>query len=138
MFFLHADLTTTLVSADITQFNEQGISPATINQPPRGILHNPTFDDGLRPWTPKGCKADLTGSLGDILPVSERQFAVATNRTESWQGIEQDITGRIEESTLYHVTAMVRLHGGVNEARVLATLYMTGEDGKDQYLTLGR
>ncbi|KAL2622160.1 hypothetical protein R1flu_002365 [Riccia fluitans] len=122
----------------IRDIDNMGISPpSTISQPTEGLLLNPTFDDGLRPWAAKGCKAYVTESLGDVLPAQGKYFAVATHRTETWHGIEQDITGRIEESTLYNVKGMVRLLGGVKEARVLATLYMIGADGKDQYLTLG-
>ncbi|BBN13674.1 endo-1,4-beta-xylanase [Marchantia polymorpha subsp. ruderalis] len=114
------------------------MQPAAI-QPSIGLLHNPTFDDGLKSWTQKGCKAYVTESLGAIGPETGKYFAVASQRTETWQGIEQDITGRIEESTLYHVSAKVRVNGGgVKEAMVMATLYMKGYDGKEQYMTLGR
>ncbi|KAL3691913.1 hypothetical protein R1sor_005564 [Riccia sorocarpa] len=121
----------------IRELENVAISPAAQTQPTQGLLLNPTFDDGLRPWAAKGCKAYVTESLGDIRPAQGKYFAVATQRTETWQGIEQDITGRIEESILYNVKLTVRLLGGVKEARVLATLYMKSDDGKDQYVTLG-
>ncbi|XVE95093.1 hypothetical protein REPUB_Repub02eG0066800 [Reevesia pubescens] len=74
------------------------------------IILNPTFEDGLSNWSAKGCNIVLHESMGDgkVLPLYGKLFASATNRTERWNGIEQDITGRVQPKLAYEVTAVVR------------------------------
>lgn len=57
------------------------------------IIVNPTFEDGLSNWSGKGCEILLHESMGDgkVLPLYGNFFASATNRTASWNGIEQEI-----------------------------------------------
>ncbi|CAM6086771.1 unnamed protein product [Calypogeia fissa] len=106
----------------------------------RMLVQNSGFTDGLKGWRAKNCNIYVSESLenGRILPSTGKFFAVAGNRTEGWQGIEQEITGRIEESMHYTVTCQVRIRGNVAEAHVLATLYLKGMDNKDQYITLAK
>lgn len=83
----------------------------------------------------------MTGwcSNGSELSFSETErFAIVSSRTAKWQGIQQDITGRIERSVPYDVTATVRLRGLNGDAPVLATLRIEDTDGTEQYIGLGR
>ncbi|RYR55593.1 hypothetical protein Ahy_A06g030778 isoform B [Arachis hypogaea] len=101
------------------------------------IVINPQFDDGLNNWSGRGCKIALHDSMGDgkILPKSGKFFASATERTQSWNGIQQDITGRVQRKLAYEVTTSVRIFGNnVTTADVRATLYVQTSDLRDQYI----
>ncbi|XP_057721324.1 endo-1,4-beta-xylanase 1-like [Arachis stenosperma] len=101
------------------------------------IIINPQFDDGLNNWSGRGCKIALHDSMGNgkILPKSGKFFASATERTQSWNGIQQDITGRVQRKLAYEVTTSVRIFGNnVTTADVRATLYVQTSDLRDQYI----
>ncbi|KAK6245854.1 hypothetical protein SCA6_008944 [Theobroma cacao] len=103
------------------------------------IILNPTFEDGLSNWSGKGCKILLHESMGDgkVLPLYGKFFASATNRTESWNGIEQEITGRVQPKLAYEVTAVVQIYGGnVTNAGIQATLWVQSPDIHDQYIRI--
>ncbi|CAI8599388.1 unnamed protein product [Vicia faba] len=101
------------------------------------IILNPQFEDGLNNWTGRGCKIALHDSMGDgkILPKSGKFFAAATERTQSWNGIQQDITGRVQRKLAYEVTALVRIFGNnVNTSDLRVTLYVQKPDLREQYI----
>ncbi|KAI4316566.1 hypothetical protein L6164_024538 [Bauhinia variegata] len=101
------------------------------------IIINPKFDDGLNNWSGRGCKIALHDSMGDgkILPASGKFFASATERTQSWNGIQQEITGRVQRKLVYEVTALVRIYGNnVTTADVRATLWVQAPDLREQYI----
>ncbi|KAF7830486.1 endo-1,4-beta-xylanase 1-like isoform X1 [Senna tora] len=101
------------------------------------IIINPTFDDGLNNWSGRGCKIALHNSMADgkILPQTGKVFASATERTQSWNGIQQEITGRVQRKLAYEVTALVRIYGNnVTSADVRATLWVQTPDLREQYI----
>ncbi|KAL8473110.1 hypothetical protein ACS0TY_030084 [Phlomoides rotata] len=101
------------------------------------IIQNPRFDDGLINWTGRGCKIVLNDSMADgkILPQSGKYFASSTNRTQNWNGIQQEITGRVQMNLAYEVFATVRIFGNnISSADVRATLYVQAADLRDQYI----
>ncbi|XP_022638234.1 uncharacterized protein LOC106765206 isoform X2 [Vigna radiata var. radiata] len=101
------------------------------------IIINPQFDDGLNNWSGRGCKIVLHDSMNDgkIVPKSGKFFASATERTQNWNGIQQDITGRVQRKLAYEVTALVRIFGNnVSTADVRATLWVQAPDLKEQYI----
>ena len=103
------------------------------------IILNPTFEDGLSNWSGKGCEILLHESMGDgiVLPLYGKFFASATNRMESWNGIEQEITGRVQPKLAYEVTAVVRIYGGnVTHAGIQATLWVQSADIHEQYIRI--
>ncbi|CAL9764737.1 unnamed protein product [Musa acuminata subsp. burmannicoides] len=106
------------------------------------IILNPAFDDGLNNWSGRGCKIALHDSMSDgkILPLNGgKYFASATGRTQSWNGIEQEITGRVERKLAYEVAATVRVLGGSNTtADVRVNLYLQGANGRDQYIGVAK
>ncbi|WVZ21508.1 hypothetical protein V8G54_008830 [Vigna mungo] len=100
-------------------------------------IHELKFDDGLNNWTGRGCKIALHDSMGDgkILPKSGKFFASATERTQSWNGIQQEITGRVQRKLAYEVTALVRIFGNsVTTSDVRATLWVQAPDLREQYI----
>ncbi|XP_020093209.1 uncharacterized protein LOC109713503 [Ananas comosus] len=103
------------------------------------IIVNPNFDDGLNNWSGRGCNIVLHDSMGDgkVLPLNGKYFVAATNRTQNWNGIQQDITGGVQRKLLYEVTATVRIFGNVSTSDVRATLYVQTPNGRDQYIGVG-
>ncbi|KAE8657034.1 hypothetical protein F3Y22_tig00116997pilonHSYRG00864 [Hibiscus syriacus] len=66
---------------------------------------------------------------GKVLPLYSKFFAFATNRTRSWNGIEQEITGRVQPKLAYEVTAVVRIFGAnITNANIRATLWVQNPD----------
>lgn len=105
------------------------------------IIINPTFDDGLNNWSGRGCKIALHSSMADgkILPQTGKVFASATERTQSWNGIQQEITGRVQRKLAYEVTALVRIYGNnVTSADVRATLWVQTPDLREQYIGIAK
>ncbi|XP_048226932.1 endo-1,4-beta-xylanase 3 isoform X1 [Ricinus communis] len=103
------------------------------------IILNPRFGDGLNNWSSKGCKIELHESMvdGKIIPQSGKVFASATERTEKWNGIEQEITGRVLHHVAYQVTAVVRIYSdNVTSAAVQATLWVQEQDLREEYLAI--
>ncbi|GLT93648.1 hypothetical protein SLE2022_114300 [Rubroshorea leprosula] len=103
------------------------------------IILNPIFENGLSNWTGKGCNIFLYESMGDgnVLPPYGKFFASATNRAASWNGIEQEITGRMQTNIAYEVTAVVRIYGGnLASADVQITLWVQSPDMREQYIKI--
>jgi Carbohydrate binding domain len=107
----------------------------------QNIILNPNFDNGLDNWSGRGCTIQVHDSMGDgkVLPQNGKYFAVTTNRTQVWNGIQQDITDGIQKNFLYAVTAIVRLFGNnVAPSDVRATLCVQNPTGTEQYIAIGK
>jgi hypothetical protein len=109
------------------------------------IILNPEFDDGLDNWNGSGCKIELHDSLDDgkVVPASGKHFVAATGRTDTWNGVQQDVTARLQRKLLYEAAATVRLHAAaaaaaVQACEVRATLAVQTADGRQQYLGIGK
>ncbi|XP_030455319.2 endo-1,4-beta-xylanase 1-like [Syzygium oleosum] len=102
------------------------------------IILNPRFEDGLSNWAERGCKIALHDSIdGKVFPQSGKYFAAATSRTQSWNGIQQDITGRARRKRAYEVNALVRIYGrNATTSTVQVTLYVQLPDLREQYLSI--
>ncbi|KAI3758448.1 hypothetical protein L6452_06011 [Arctium lappa] len=101
------------------------------------IILNPEFEDGVNNWSGRGCKIALHSSMGDgkILPKSGKFFASATERTQNWNGIQQDISGRVQRKLAYEVSAFVRIFGNnVTSSSIRATLWVQTPDSREQYI----
>ncbi|KAF8410277.1 hypothetical protein HHK36_002802 [Tetracentron sinense] len=103
------------------------------------IILNPRFEDGLNNWSARSCKILIHESMGDgkILPLSGKFFASATERTQSWNGIQQEITGRVQRKLAYEVTAVVRIFGtNVTSSDVRVTLWVQTPNLREQYISI--
>ncbi|XP_018459303.2 endo-1,4-beta-xylanase 3 isoform X1 [Raphanus sativus] len=103
------------------------------------IILNPNFEDGLNNWGGRGCKAVLHESMdgGKIVPLSGHVFAAATERKASWNGIQQEISGRFQRKRVYEVTSVVRIFGNnATSATVQATLWVLNANQREQYITI--
>lgn len=76
---------------------------------------------------------------GKIVPKSGKFFASATERTQTWNGIQQDITGRVNRKLAYEITALVRIFGNnVTNSDVRATLWVQAPDLREQYIGIAK
>ncbi|XP_021888800.1 uncharacterized protein LOC110807838 isoform X2 [Carica papaya] len=101
------------------------------------IILNPNFEDGLNNWSGRGCKAALHDSMADgkIVPQSGKVFACATERTQTWNGLQQEITGRVQRKLAYELAATVRIYGNnVTSATVQVTLWVQAANLREQYI----
>lgn len=105
------------------------------------IIVNPQFEDGLNNWSGRCCKIVLHDSMGNgrIIPKSGKFFVAATGRTQSWNGIQQEITGKVKRKLVYEVTAVVCIFGSnVTSADVRSTLWVQATDLREQYIGIAR
>ncbi|KAH6812652.1 glycosyl hydrolase family 10 protein / carbohydrate-binding domain-containing protein [Perilla frutescens var. frutescens] len=116
------------------------LSKSTLCDDEANIILNPGFDDGLNNWSGRGCKIILNESMagGKILPQTGKYFASTVNRTQNWNGIQQEITGRVQRKLAYEVVATVRIFGNVGSADVRATLWVQAADLREQYIGIAR
>ncbi len=105
------------------------------------VLVNPTFGTGVQGWSGLCCKVMHSGSQGwkGIMGPRGKPFAIASDRTEGWQGIQQDITALVQPNETYLVIAMVRIEGKSHEgADVSATVRLEYGGSNTRYLSVGR
>ncbi|CAA7022751.1 unnamed protein product [Microthlaspi erraticum] len=98
------------------------------------------------------CRDDQMGEAKKLFVVSSDPFssdsvsdssscgyAVVTNRKDTWQGLEQDITTQVSPGITYTVTASVGVSGPSHEsAEILATVRLEHEDSPTEYLFIGK
>ena len=105
------------------------------------IIQNPEFENGLTGWLGRGCEIVALESMegGKVLPQEGRFFAATTNRTQTWNGIQQEITGRFMRKKAYEISGIVRISGnsGVDTV-VQATLWILSPSGREQYIVVGK
>lgn len=121
----------------ISECDSKSTMAVSAGEQDENIVLNPTFNDGLNNWSGRGCKILLHDSMGDgkVVPLSGKYFASATERTQSWNGIQQEITGRVQRKLAYEITGQVRIFGNsVTSADVRATLWVQTPDNREQYI----
>ncbi|KAJ4964564.1 hypothetical protein NE237_016413 [Protea cynaroides] len=131
------DLLIDCVSVSCSSLKEHESATTKCFADDENIILNPRFDDDLNNWSGRGCKAVLHDSMGDgkVRPLSGNFFASATERTQNWNGIQQEITGRVQRKLAYEVTAVVRIFGNsVTSADVRATLWVQAQNQREQYI----
>lgn len=108
------------------------------------IIQNHDFSGGLHPWRPNSCQAFVVSSDSGNTNRTPMHlggcYAVITDRKECWQGLEQDITGRVSAGSIYTVHACVGVSGSLQDsADVQATLKLEYRNSsKTQYLCIAR
>jgi hypothetical protein len=105
------------------------------------IILNPRFEDGVDNWSGRGCKIVLHDSIGDgkIVPLSGKYFVAATERTQNWNGVQQEISGRVQRKLAYDVTAVVRIFGNnVTSSDVRVTLWVQTPNRREQYIGIAK
>jgi hypothetical protein len=105
------------------------------------VLLNPTFDNGLQGWSGHCCKIAHSGAHGwkGVYGRCGTSFAIATDRREEWQGIEQEITALVQENVTYNVSAVVRTSGLPRTGtEIIASVRLEIAFSTPRYLTIGR
>ncbi|XP_020701736.1 endo-1,4-beta-xylanase 1-like isoform X2 [Dendrobium catenatum] len=110
------------------------------------IISHHDFSEGLRSWHANCChvyvaskESSLLDGPNGVVAYSGESYIVITNRTECWQGLEQDITGKLSFDTKYDVSVFVRVHGNLQgSCGVQATLRLENSDSDSSYLCAGR
>lgn len=75
---------------------------------------------------------DNFGPASSIHPLKGKHFAVVTQRRDTWNGIEQDITSRVQRKAVYTVTAIVRI-GGSNKSEIRITIWYKEKNGREEF-----
>ena len=76
---------------------------------------------------------------GKIVPLSGKYFATATERTQNWNGIQQEITGKVQRKLAYDVIAVVRIFGNnVTNSDVRVTLWVQTPNLREQYIGVAK
>ncbi|XP_020701737.1 endo-1,4-beta-xylanase 1-like isoform X3 [Dendrobium catenatum] len=109
------------------------------------IISHHDFSEGLRSWHANCChvyvaskESSLLDGPNGVVAYSGESYIVITNRTECWQGLEQDITGKLSFDTKYDVSVFVRVHGNLQgSCGVQATLRLENSDSDSSYLCAG-
>jgi hypothetical protein len=103
------------------------------------VIKNPQFEEGLSSWSGRGCNIcrHELNSYGNVKPVNGSYFASATGRVHNWNGIQQDITGRVQRKVSYEIISHVRIFGSANETEVRATLWVQ-EHGHERYVCVSK
>lgn len=118
----------------------EGMIGRRVSVDDKNIILNPNFDEDVNNWSGRGCKIAVHDSMGDgkILPKFGKFFASTSQRTQSWNGIQQDISGRVERKLGYNVIATVRIFGNNSvsstSADIRATLWVQTPDSREQYI----
>lgn len=108
------------------------------------IIVNHDFSNGLHSWHANCCNGFVVSAeCGDRgKPSSSRSggnYAVVTNRTKCWQGLEQDITSRVLPGSTYSVSACVGVSGPLSGSTdVLATLKLENHGSATSYMLIGK
>lgn len=104
---------------------------------------NGDFSMGLHSWHSNCCHGFVVSAESNFpagtsaKPVGN--YAVVTNRSECWQGLEQDITSRVSPGFTYSVSACVGVSGPLQgSADVLATLKLGYRNSQTNYLFIGK
>jgi hypothetical protein len=77
---------------------------------------------------------DNLATASNIQPLIGKHFVVATERWDTSNGIEQDITSRLQGNAVYTVITIVRIGGSNNKSEIMrVTLWCKGKNGTEEF-----
>lgn len=126
------------------QIKEHDTANSSTEVAAANIIMNGDFSMGLHAWHPNCCysyvvTAAESNNMDGPSTGSVVNHAVVTNRTECWQGLEQDVTSYLSPGLTYLVSACVGVSGPLQgSADVLATLKLEYQDSATNYLCIGK
>ncbi|XP_010256377.1 PREDICTED: uncharacterized protein LOC104596787 isoform X3 [Nelumbo nucifera] len=83
------------------------------------IILNHDFHEGLSFWNLHACNgfvATESNYYEGVQPYSGKNYCVTLDRTEDWQGLEQDITDSVSPRSTYIISAFLRVWGADQES----------------------
>jgi endo-1,4-beta-xylanase len=95
------------------------------------LIDNPDFESGTGGWF--GFGPVTLGTTSDAH--SGSQAAIATARTDTWNGIAIDLTSRVTARASYHAEGWLKISSASD--RVALTAAVTCADGSQQFLPVG-
>lgn len=101
-------------------------------RPLPNLIVNSDFEAGTGGWFNFG--PDVLGSSSDAH--GGAGAAIATGRTDTWNGIATDLTARVVPTATYHAEAFLKIAGAAS-APVALTAAVTCADGSTQFLPVG-
>lgn len=119
------------------------MSPTLTSGPPGAdIVLNPLFEHGLDLWAGRDCMLSRHSSLGEanrkVLPLVGNFFTHASLRSSSSNGIQQEITGRVQRKLAYEVIAITRILGNqvLAASNVKVTLWILEKDLRERHVEI--
>lgn len=88
------------------------------------LLINPGFENGTSGWTPHGPTTVAPSTQAHL----DKGAALVTNRSGSWQGIEQSVTDKVESGRMYYTAGWVTTDSTTASA-VILTLEVNDDNG---------
>lgn len=98
------------------------------------IIQNHDFSKGLLSWHSNCCNSYVVSAEGN-----SGSHAVVTERKQTWQGLEQDITSQLNPGLTYSVSACVGVSGPLQgPVNVAATLKLDHANSTTTYQFVGK
>lgn len=115
--------------------NQENAALSSVFPGALNIVMNHDFSDGMDSWNSNSCDWFVV-SRSDCASGS---YAVVNSRSETWQGLEQDITDGVSPGYSYKVSASVSVSGPVHRsAQVLATLKLERQSSATEFQLIGK
>ncbi|CAI9753076.1 unnamed protein product [Fraxinus pennsylvanica] len=130
-------LRSVLVFPSSSEYDSQ--STGSVCDGDRNIILNPRFDNALCNWVGRGCMIALYDSMadGEVLPMSGKHFASTEDLTEPWNGIQQEITGRVQRKLAYEFASVVRIYGyNITISDITAKVWVQAPDLREHYIKI--
>jgi hypothetical protein len=74
----------------------------------------------------------------NIQPLNGKYFSVATERLYTSNGIEQEITSKLQRKANYTVTTIVRTQGSTGISEVSVTVWYKGKNGHEEFRSIAK
>lgn len=119
------------------------MSPCSLSGQSSNMVSNHDFSNGLEFWHSNCCQSYVASEnsnfVNGVKPLSGSTYAVVTQRSKNWQGLEQDITDKVTAGVKYIVTAFVSVYGDFHgPTGVQATLRLENLDSSVSYVFIER
>lgn len=109
---------------------------------PENIILNHNFSQGLHLWHPNSCDASVvspeSGSTEGVSTKLSGGYARVTNRNQSWQGFEHNITSLVSPGSTYKISAQVGASGTHESSKIQATLRLEYKGSDTKHLSIER
>ena len=97
------------------------------------IITNGGFENGTEGWTARGCQIEAVTE-----PVHSGSGAVKVlGRDAEWQGIRQDMMGKMKDGETYQISGWVRLADANSSSPVIVSVEQADDAGTN-YINVGR
>lgn len=97
------------------------------------IITNGGFEEGVDGWMGRGCTIEAVTE-----PVHSGSGSVkVSGRDSAWQGIKQDVMGKMEDGETYQISGWVRL-ADANSSNTIIVSVEQADDAGTNYINIGK